>query len=172
MHSVMDLLINAEYEPAGHTRHCDLFSAEYEPGTQPVHGADPVVALCSPPTHCVQLTTPPVHPASHKQSVNVVLATGETEFAGQPTQPKYPVPILYVPAAHPTHGPPFAPFHPALQTQEAVVVLAAVEKLFAGQSTHPVGPKYVPARHWQLGSTFVSAHHWPPKPQFVPLESV
>jgi len=51
------------------------------------------------------------------------------------------VPVLYVPAAHPTHGPPFAPFHPALQMQEAVVVLASGEKLFAGQSTQPLEPK-------------------------------
>jgi len=151
-----------------------LSELEYFPAAHRVQATDPLFCLYLPATHPLQLAPIPVHPGMQIQSVTVtnVLATGETEFAGQPTQPKYHVPILYVPAAHLTHGPPFAPFHPALQTQEAVVVLAAVEKLFAGQSTHAVGPKYVPARHWQLGSTFVAAHHWAPKPQFVPLESV
>jgi len=164
MHSVIELLINADYEPVGHSRHCDLFSAEYEPATQPVHGADPGVAVCLPATQLVQLTFAPVHPASHKQAVIVVLPTGETEFAGQPTQPECPVPTLYVPAAHPTHGPPFAQFHPALQMQSAVIVLALGKKEFAGQSTQPLEPKYVPERHWQLGTLPKAAHQSALKP--------
>jgi len=156
----MELLINAEYEPMGHTRHRDLFSAEYKPESQAVHARDPGVALCSPGAHMVQLTFVPVHPASHKQSVIVVLPTGETEFDGQSTQPKCPVPVLYVPTAHPTHGPPFAPFHPALHIQETLLVLELGEKEFAGHSTQPREPKYVPARHWQLGWTAEEVHHF------------
>jgi len=132
----MEVLINAEYEPVGHSRHCDLFSAEYEPETQPVHARDPVVALCSPGAHLVQLTFAPVHPVSHKQSVIVVLPTGETVFAGQPTQPECPVPVLYVPAAHATHGPPFSPFHPALHIQNVMLALLATEYEFAGHERH------------------------------------
>jgi len=68
-HAATETLINAEYEPVGHSTHCDVFSAEYEPETQPVHGADPGMALYLPDTHPVQAPSVPVHPGSHIQAV-------------------------------------------------------------------------------------------------------
>jgi len=56
--------------------------------------------------------------------------------------------------------------------QETLVVLAWSEKVFAGHSSQLLEPKYVPARHWQLGRTGVVAHHRTEKPASVTLASV
>ena len=52
-----------------------------------------------------------------------------------------PLMILYVPAPHAAHVPPFGPVYPALQTQAATAVLKAGDMLLAGhvvQATLPV----------------------------------
>ena len=79
-----------------------------------------------------------------------MLPAGESEFAGQPTQPEFPVPDLYVPPKHCVHVPPLGPFHPALQMQAATAVLPAGELESAGQPTQPEFPVpdlYVPPKH-------------------------
>jgi len=81
----------------------------------------------------VQLTYVPNQPALQRQAATAVLATDETVFAGQPTQPEFPVSSLYVPVTHPTHVSLFAPFHPALQMQAVIAMLLAGETLFVGQ---------------------------------------
>ena len=68
----------------------------------------------------------------------MVLPAIETEPAGQPTQPEFPVSALYVPAEHCIHVLPSGPFHPALQMQAATAVLAAGEPEFAGHSVQTV----------------------------------
>jgi len=69
------------------------------------------------------------------QAATAVLPAGESEFVGQPTQPEFPVPDLYVPAKHCVHVPPSGPLDPALQMQAATAVLPAGESEFVGQPT-------------------------------------
>jgi len=79
-----------------------------------------------------------------------VLPAGESELAGQPTQPVFPVPDLYVPPVQSTHEPPPGPSDPALQIQASTAVLPAGESEFVGQPRHPEFPVsvlYVPLGH-------------------------
>jgi hypothetical protein len=62
-----------------------------------------------------------------------VLPAGEIEFAGQPKQPEFPVPDLYVSLKHCVHVPPLGPLDPALHTHAAIAVLAVGELDNTGQ---------------------------------------
>jgi len=67
------------------------------------------------------------------QAVTVVLPAGESEFVGQPKQPEFPVPALYVPPKHCVHVPPSGPFHPALHTHAVIEELKTGDIEFVGQ---------------------------------------
>jgi len=71
-----------------------------------------------------------------QHAVMAVLPAGESEFAGQSTQPEFPVPDLYVPPKHCVHVPPSGPFDPALHTQAVTAVLPAGELESARQFKH------------------------------------
>jgi len=64
-------------------------------------------------------------------------------------QTALPFAILYFPAAHNAHGPPFGPVAPALHTHDPITVLDTAELEFEGQFTHapapvaPTVPEYV-----------------------------
>ena len=65
-----------------------------------------------------------------------MLPAGEVAFAGHLLQPASPLSILYVPAAHWSHGPPLAPEKPALHVQAVEVVLCAGALELDGQLWH------------------------------------
>ena len=130
---------------------------QYVPATQSVQTADPVDDLYFPTTHAAHGPPfGPVDPALQVQSVNAVLPADELEFDGQamhaefveaPTAVEYvpapqsvqtadPVDVLYLPATHAAHGPPFGPVDPALQVQFVKAELPAGELEFDGQSLH------------------------------------
>jgi hypothetical protein len=64
-----------------------------------------------------------------------------------------PVDVLYFPATHAVHGPPFGPVDPMLQVQLVKAALPAGETEFDGQAVHdapevcPVAVPYLPAQH-------------------------
>ena len=53
-------------------------------------------------------------------------------MAGHASQLADPVPVLYVPAWHCEHRPPFSPVNPALHLQSVTAMLFIDEELFAG----------------------------------------
>jgi len=55
---------------------------EYLPDQQPVHSADPVLALYLPATQPLQLPFVPYQPALHEQSEMLSLWTNEYVFCG------------------------------------------------------------------------------------------
>jgi len=146
---------------AGHgTQYVDATAnSEYSPTLQSVHGIGPLWALCSPNLQPVQLPFVPVQPGLHRQAAVVVF--GGREFAGQPTQCALPRSILYVPTAHTTHVPSFAPIHPASQRQAMIAVLLAGELEFAGQLTQsefPFSSLYLLAAHATQSRPFAPCH--------------
>jgi hypothetical protein len=99
----------------------------------------------------------------HVQALRAVLASGELEPAGharqlaasvaprvaeyvataQSVQSALPVALLYFPATHAVHGPPFGPVYPALQSvtiHAALDVLAMGEVVPAGHAVHSAVP--------------------------------
>jgi hypothetical protein len=156
-----------EEEFDGQAMHAEAPTAvEYVPVPQSVHAADPVDALYLPATHTVH--GPPVGPENPVlQMLQLALPAGEEEFDGQamhaeaPTAVEYvpspqavqladPVDVLYLPATHAAHGPPFGPIAPALQVQLVKAPLPAGELDPAGQALHvefaeaPTAVEYVP----------------------------
>jgi hypothetical protein len=109
---------------------------------------------------------------------NPKLLAGELEFGGQalhvelaeaPTASEYvpapqsaqvtvPVNVLYFPATHAAHGPPFGPVDPVLQVQLVKAALPAGELEFDGQALHveldeaPTAAEYVPALQFVQGA--------------------
>jgi hypothetical protein len=70
--------------------------------------------------------------------------------ATQSVQAADPVDVLYFPATHAVHGPPFDPVDPALQVQFVKAALRAGEVELVGQTLHmsdPVTALYFPATH-------------------------
>jgi hypothetical protein len=152
MQAVSAVLEIGEFELAGHATHTLATVApvtvEYLPETQSAHAALPVTFLYFPATHCVH-TTPsaPVNPTLHVQAVRAVLEFGELEPVGhavqvpatevpvaseyvpttQSVQTAVPFVVLYFPATHCVHGPPFDPEEPALQMQACTDVALSVE---------------------------------------------
>ena len=62
-----------------------------------------------------------------------------------------PVLLLYVPASHGEHTPPFGPVYPALHVQDTLLILATGEIVLLGHAKHAVAAvvvEYVPAGHW------------------------
>ncbi len=144
---------------------------EYVPTPQDVHPALPLAILYVPAIHDEQ-TPPsgPEDPALQVQSAMASLELGELELPGhvrqaaavapveveyvptpQDVQAALPLAILYVPAAHGEHAPPFRPVNPALQAQAAAAVLRLAESESPGHVTQvaaavaPVEAEYVPA---------------------------
>jgi len=135
---------------------------------QNVHAALPTPGLYVPAAHG-EHTPPfrPVYPALQVQDARAELMLGELELAGHVTQvavdvAEYvptphgvqavlPLAILYVPAAHGEHTPPFGPVNPALQVQAAIAELKLGELESPGHVTQAavaaVIPEYVPAPH-------------------------
>ena len=94
-----------------------------------------------------------------------VLPIGEVLFDGQPTHVALPVEILYLPAAHNSHVPPFGPVKPALQAHAVITVLEASEFEPVGQVEQgalPVVFLYVPVVH--------SLHVLPAGPENGPVK--
>ena len=91
--------------------------ARGEPNCPAGHG---IVAAQTDPGTCIK-------PALQTHAVTAVLPAGESELAGQSTQPEFPVPDLYVPPEHCAHVPPLGPFHPALHWQAVDAVLPSRE---------------------------------------------
>jgi len=135
---------------------------------QNVHAALPTPILYVPAAHG-EHTPPfrPVYPALHAQAATAELKLGESELPGHarqvdsavaaveveyvPTpqllQAALPPPILYVPAPHGEHTPPFTPVYPALQVHAVTAELVLGELVFAGHTTHAVTPieaEYLP----------------------------
>ncbi len=130
---------------------------EYEPTPQSVHETLPLVVLYLPATQ-PEHTPPsgPVNPALQVQEATAVLDTAELEFVGQftqvevevaPTTTEYeptpqsvhatlPLVVLYLPATHIEHIPPFGPVNPALQVQAAIAELDTAEFEFTGHAKH------------------------------------
>jgi hypothetical protein len=146
---------------AGHDEHVDKALApttvENVAVPQSVHAALPVTILYLPATHAEHVPPfAPVYPALHEQAATVVLETGAFAFAGhdehvdkalapttsenvavpQSVHAALPVTILYLPATHAVHVPPFAPVNPALHKQATTVVLETGAFAFAGHDEH------------------------------------
>jgi len=169
-----DAPVAAENVPAPQSRHVAVVvapvAAEYLPAPQSRHAAEPVLILYLPAPHAVHAPpSGPEKPAIHAQLVDTTLPLGDCELAGQsehvavdvaPTAAEYvlasqlvhatlPVTVLYFPAIHSVHVPPFTPVYPGLQRQESILVCnVSVFPEFDGQSSH-VTPVvvYLPAVH-------------------------
>jgi hypothetical protein len=130
---------------------------DHVPATQSTHPALPVTILYLPVTHAEHVPPfAPVKPALHKQAASAVLETGAFVFESQakhvdkalaPTVAEYvaapqsvhaslPALVLYFPATHVVHVPPFAPVNPALHVQAAISVLETGAFAFAGHAEH------------------------------------
>jgi hypothetical protein len=125
---------------------------------------------------CVNQMTPYRHANTtcrEEQLVKDALPADEVELDGQamhvelpedPTAVEYvpapqsvqvavPFKVLYFPATHAAHGPPFGPVDPALQVQLVKAALPAGELELVGQTVHdasvvcPVAVPYLPAQH-------------------------
>ncbi len=144
---------------------------EYVPAPQSVHAALPALVLYLPATHSAHEPTGPVLPAgqSNVHAAKAVLPAAETPPAPQdvhalapvaPVAPDHvpatqsthaalPVTILYLPATHAEHVPPFAPVKPALQVQAVITVLELGAFALEGQAKHvdealaPTAAEYV-----------------------------
>ena len=165
-----------ESECTGHEIHVDPSTAptspEYLPLAHSLQPPAPEASLYLPaPQLWHVLAFRPVKPAMHAHSHTPPLPAGASECAGHalhapspvaPTAPEYlpapqsmhaasPVPALYLPAPHPTHGPPFGPVKPASQIHADTPALPAGAFAFAGHAEHvpssvcPVAPEYLPA---------------------------
>jgi hypothetical protein len=139
--AVTTVLRLGELEFAGHVKQLVTaeapVEAEYLPAAQLVHPALPLVSLYVPAPHGTHgPPSGPECPALHVHAKDEVLIAGELEFRGHtpqldadeaPTvlecvpdpqleQSALPLAILYVPATHAEHVPPFGPVYPALQS--------------------------------------------------------
>ena len=78
-----------------------------------------------------------------------------------------PVDVLYFPATHAAHGPPFGPVDPVLQVQFVKAALPAGELEFDGQALHvelaeaPAAVEYVPAPQFVHRAAPVNALYVP-----------
>jgi hypothetical protein len=118
---------------------------------QSVHSALPISVLNVPATHARHgPPSGPVYPRLHTQTA---LDPADCEFAGQlehaPTDVApvtmekvlaeqlvhndEPMTVLYFPATHNEHGPPFGPLAPALQTHAVTTELPPTELELSGQ---------------------------------------
>jgi hypothetical protein len=173
--------------------------AEYVPAVQCVQAAVPVVGLYVPAAHVEHIPSGPVYPGSqgshiqelmdelameevepagHARHVSVVVAAGVAEYmpAAQSAHTALPVVVLYLPATHAVHVPPFGPEKPALQVHTNTVELASGELELVGHARHVVATvaasvvEYVPAaqstqlllRYVTLYFPAVQAVHGPP----------
>ena len=199
MQTVLD---TKELEFTGHTTQAEDAVAptvtEYVPVPQSVHATLPALALYFPATQ-PEHTPPsgPVNPALQVQAVTVTLPDGELELSGHtehvpevlaPITSEYvPVPqsvhatlpllVLYFPATHPVHTPPFGPDDPALQVH---TVLDAAELELAGhaiqvdETVAPTVTEYVPLEQSKqavdpLTSLYLPATHAVHVPPFAPV---
>ena len=128
--------------------------AELEIEGQLEHRALPVVALYFPATHTVHVPpSGPEDPALHRQLVKLGLPLAELEVEGQLEHRALPAvslyfpasqsmqaalsfTLLYIPAAHTVHVPPFSPAYPALHVQLARELRELAELEFDGQFSH------------------------------------
>jgi len=108
----------------------------------------------------------------------VVAPTVAEYFAlAQTVHATLPLLVLYWPAAHAEHGPPFAPVYPALQTQAAAAELRLGEVELAVQFRQAVAPTlamYVPLEQSEqaadpLTSLYLPATHAVHAPPFAPV---
>jgi len=132
-------------EPAGHcTEH---WAGDVLPGWEVVpkgheKHATSVMALNLLDSHIVQdPPAGPIYPASHVHAVEVVLCSGELEFAGHLLQAAAPVPALYVPMMHAVHVPHSSPENPALQVHFVTMLLPTGESECAGQLSQLAFPR-------------------------------
>jgi len=133
----------AEYLPAPQSAH-EVVVTEYFPASQLVHAALPLTTLYVPatqakhvppfvpvnPTLQVQAPLPTLETGAfasegHATHVDEALAPTAAEYVAAPqsVQASLPVVVLYLPATHAAHDPPFGPVNPALQAQAVPVVL-------------------------------------------------
>ena len=140
--------------PTGHCVQVNCNPFENVSAGQLVHAADPLTFLYCPATQAVHVPPfAPVNAALQVQAALAELETGAFEFKGHvkqvdealaPTAAEYdavpqsvqvalPVTILYLPATHAEHVPPFAPVNPALQVQAALAELETGAFEFKGQ---------------------------------------
>ena len=95
--------------------------------------------------------------------------------AAQLVQPALPAAVLYLPASHAVHVPPFAPVYPMLHRQLVTAVLPAAEPELPGQlkqlvlSTAETVAEYWPARQLMqvLAPIAPTVLEYLPAPQFV-----
>jgi hypothetical protein len=87
--------------------------------------------------------------------------------APQSVQAADPVDVLYFPATHAAHGPPFGPVDPALQVQLVKAALPAGEVEFDGHAMHveldedPTAVEYVPVPQSVQAAVPVNALYFP-----------
>ncbi len=209
--AVTTVLRLGELEFAGHVKQFVTAEApvevEYLPAAQLVHPTLPLVSLYVPAPHGEHgPPSGPEYPALHVHAKDEELIAGELEFRGHTPQldaaeaptvlecvpdpqlvhSALPLAILYVPATHAEHVPPFGPEYPALQahavtselelgafaftghTTQVVAVVAPVvlEYVPIPQLTHasaPLATLYVPATHGEHGP--------PPGPAYPALHT-
>ena len=128
-----------EYAPAGHGTHVfELFAPvapEYVPATQLRHALAPAAEY---------------FPAGHKIHTAEELAPAVPEYCPdrQLTHAPVPVTVLYCPAGHAVHGPPFGPVYPASHTQLVSSPLFAGAREFTGHRLQFALPS---GDHWPSG---------------------
>jgi hypothetical protein len=205
------VLSPGELEFAGHVKQLVTaeapVEAEYLPAAQLVHPALPLVSLYVPATHGEHgPPSGPEYPALHVHAKDEELIAGELEFRGHTPQldaaeaptvlecvpdpqlvhAALPLAILYVPATHAEHVPPFGPEYPALQAHAVTSELELGAFAFTGHTTQvvavvaPVVLEYVPAPQLAHASVplailYVPATHGehgpPPGPAYPALHT-
>jgi hypothetical protein len=130
----------SEYVPAPQSVHVAVpVSILYFPATQAVHGP-PLGPVCPRAQRQAETAVCPVADvtefAGHAEQVEPAVAPRVTEYvpAPQSVHVALPMTVLYFPAAHAEHVPPFGPEYPVLQTQLCTPVLAAGEFVCTGHA--------------------------------------
>jgi hypothetical protein len=142
-------LAMAELEPSGHVLHVALPDVVlYFPGSHAVHA--PLSGPVKPGLHVhAELAAGEVELVGHVRQVAAAVAALAVEYfaAAQSVHTAAPVSVLYFPATHAVHVPPFGPVKPRLQRHAVRAVLVTGELELPGHVKHVLAPavEYVPA---------------------------
>lgn len=152
MQAVSITLALAELEPSGHVVHVALPDVLLNfPGSHAVHV--PLFGPVKPGLHVhAELAAGEVELVEHVRQVAAAVAALTVEYfaAAQSMHADVPVNILYFPATHAVHVPPFGPVKPRLQMHSVKAKLVPGELEAPGHVVHatlPVVSLYVPVTH-------------------------
>ena len=115
-----------------------LPAAEVEFDGQSEHSAGPSMALYLPRAQSTQSLFDADEPALQEQEIASAVTK---ELAGHASQLADPFPVLYVPAPHFKHVPPFSPVYPALHSQAVITMLPGGDIEEEGQPVQEADPK-------------------------------